>query len=275
MVSQLSEPKSSRTVPNRLGQSIPKQSETVLDCLGLFEDVITGLGSDYGDGTGSKAAAVRRILKRLETLGLIESKRVGLERCYHQLNTPEQPQVYLDCSNSSGAALQGISPGRESVQSCSKHVSEHLEQVEQAQELHDHILSGKPQDTFPRPDGDSSQVVRRVPSQVTPQVEMAAALQPAPNPLKRAKGLAETADHQLVLTTDELIALSERSPGRWLMRSRAECCERLALTDLRPLVQPGDAARRAPSGPALGCGAKLFRERSPQQVSSWRNSPRS
>ena len=87
------------------------------------------------------------------------------------------------------------------------------EQVEQAQKLHDHILSGKSQDTFPRPDGDSSQVVRHVaPSgQVAAQVEiataMAAALQPAPDPLRRARGLAEASDHQLVLTTDELVAL--------------------------------------------------------------------
>jgi hypothetical protein len=90
------------------------------------------------------------------------------------------------------------------------------EQVEQAQKLHDHILSGKSQDTFPRPDGDSSQVVRHVaPSgQVAAQVEiataMAAALQPAPDPLRRARGLAEAADHQLVLTTDELVALGVR-----------------------------------------------------------------
>ena len=83
------------------------------------------------------------------------------------------------------------------------------EQVERAQALHEHILSGKPQDTFPRPDGDSSQVVRHVASsgQVAAQVEMAAALQPPSDPLKRAKGLAEAADHQLVLTTDELVAL--------------------------------------------------------------------
>ena len=83
-------------------------------------DVVAGLGSDYGDGTGSKAAATRRTLKRLETLGLIESKRVGLERCYHQLNSSEQPKVYLDCSNSSGVAAQGISPVQEPVQSCSE-----------------------------------------------------------------------------------------------------------------------------------------------------------
>ena len=94
-------------------------------------DVVTGLGSDYGDGTGSKAAAVRRTLKRLETLELIESKRVGLERCYHQLNSSEpplnrfeRPKVYLDCSNSSGVAAQGISPVQEPVQSCSEISSE-------------------------------------------------------------------------------------------------------------------------------------------------------
>ena len=87
------------------------------------------------------------------------------------------------------------------------------EQVEQAQKLHDHILSGEPQDTFPRPDGDSSQVVRHVaPSgQVAAQVEiaaaMAAALQPAPDPLMLPRGLAEAARDQLVLTTDQLVAL--------------------------------------------------------------------
>lgn len=87
-------------------------------------DVLTGLGVDYGDGTGSKAAAVRRTLKRLETLGLIESKRVGLERCYHQLNSSEQSQVYEDCSNGSGTAVQGISPVQEPVQRCSETSSE-------------------------------------------------------------------------------------------------------------------------------------------------------
>jgi Fe2+ or Zn2+ uptake regulation protein len=93
-------------------------------------DVVAGLGGDYGDGTGSKAAATRRTLKRLETLGLIESKRVGLERCYHQLNNPEQAQVYLDCSNSSGVAAQGISPVQEPVQTCSNTSSEQPEQPE-------------------------------------------------------------------------------------------------------------------------------------------------
>ena len=89
------------------------------------------------------------------------------------------------------------------------------EQKALGDQLQDHVLSGKPMEAFPRPDGDSSQVVRRVSSQVTPQVAaqvemaaaIAAALQPPSDPLRRAKGLAEAADHQLVLTTDELVAL--------------------------------------------------------------------
>ena len=111
-------------------------------------DVVTGLGDDYGNGTGSKAAAARRTLKRLETLGLIESKRVGLERCYHQLNSSEQalntsehPEVYLNCSNSSGVAAQGISPVQTSVQSCSDIRSEHPEPV---------VISFEPPSEHPR-----------------------------------------------------------------------------------------------------------------------------
>jgi len=89
------------------------------------------------------------------------------------------------------------------------------EQKALGDQLQDHVLSGKPMEAFPRPDGDLSQVVRRVSSQVTPQVAaqvemaaaIAAALQPPSDPLRRAKGLAEAADHELVLTTDELVAL--------------------------------------------------------------------
>ena len=127
----------------RQQQLISNLTEAQTDVLSVLEatddwittrDVVTGLGDDYGNGTGSKAAAARRTLKRLETLGLIESKRVGLERCYHQLNSSEQalntsehPKVYLNCSNSSGVAAQGISPVQTSVQSCSDIRSEHPE----------------------------------------------------------------------------------------------------------------------------------------------------
>lgn len=84
------------------------------------------------------------------------------------------------------------------------------EQKQLADQLQDHILSGKPMEAFPRPDGDSSALVaRRVapPAQVELMQAMAAALQPPADPLARARGLADAADHQLVLTTDELIAL--------------------------------------------------------------------
>lgn len=86
------------------------------------------------------------------------------------------------------------------------------EQKALGDQLQDHILSGKPMEAFPRPDGEASALVaRRVAPQVAGQVEiaeaLAAALQPAPDPLRRAKGLAEAADHGLVLTTDELVAL--------------------------------------------------------------------
>ena len=36
-----------------------------------------------------------------------------------------------------------------------------------------------------------------------------------------------------------------------MRRPRAECCHRLALADLRPLVQPGDAALDLPDGTTL------------------------
>jgi hypothetical protein len=96
------------------------------------------------------------------------------------------------------------------------------DQAQQAQDLHEHILSGKPQDTFPGlPTGQvtrqvksNSQVVRQVPSpeDTAALVSVIASVmgqQPvaSSDPLKRAKGLADAADHALVLTTDELTAL--------------------------------------------------------------------
>lgn len=95
------------------------------------------------------------------------------------------------------------------------------EQLEQAEALHHHILSGKPQESFPLPDqGEGRLVARRVPAagQVVPQVatEQLAALvaamgqlmpSPAADPLQRARGLAEAADNGLVLDNSELRAL--------------------------------------------------------------------
>jgi hypothetical protein len=89
------------------------------------------------------------------------------------------------------------------------------EQKQIGDELQDHIISGKPMEAFPRPSGESSQITRQVAPQVARQVSgqvelvaaLASALQPQADPLSRAKGLAEAADHALVLTTDELVAL--------------------------------------------------------------------
>ena len=86
------------------------------------------------------------------------------------------------------------------------------EQKALGDQLQNHILSGKPMEAFPRPDGDSSALVARqvagpVAGQVALMEAMAAALQPPADPLARARGLADAADHQLVLTTDELAAL--------------------------------------------------------------------
>lgn len=89
------------------------------------------------------------------------------------------------------------------------------EQKQIGDELQDHIISGKPMEAFPRSNGESSQIARQVAPQVTRQVSgqvelvtaLASALQPQVDPLSRAKGLAEAADHALVLTTDELVAL--------------------------------------------------------------------
>ena len=75
------------------------------------------------------------------------------------------------------------------------------EQLEQAEQLHQHILSGKPQESVPLPDqGEGRLVARRVPAagQVAPQVatEQLAALvaamgqlmpSPAADPLQRAR----------------------------------------------------------------------------------------
>lgn len=89
------------------------------------------------------------------------------------------------------------------------------EQKQIGDELQNHIISGKPMEAFPRPSGESSLITRQVAPQVSRQVSgqvelvaaLASALQPQADPLSRAKGLAEAADHALVLTTDELVAL--------------------------------------------------------------------
>ena len=103
------------------------------------------------------------------------------------------------------------------------------EQLEQAQALHDHILSGKPQDTFPV--APSGQVIRQVNagSQVTRQAagleqlaaliaQQSAAQQAPSDPLKVAKALVEAADLGVALNTRELaeaLGFSPETVGSW------------------------------------------------------------
>ena len=100
------------------------------------------------------------------------------------------------------------------------------EQLELAQALHDHILSGNPQDTFPVA---QARQVKRAESQVTRQaagLEQLAALiaqqsasQQAPSdPLRVARALVEVADLGVALSTRELadaLGFSPETVGSW------------------------------------------------------------
>lgn len=103
------------------------------------------------------------------------------------------------------------------------------EQLEVAQALHDHILSGKPQDTFPV--AESGLVTRQVKSgsQVTRQVagleqlaamiaERSAEQQSPSDPLKVARALVEAAELGVALNTRELaeaLGFSPETVGSW------------------------------------------------------------
>lgn len=113
------------------------------DALAVLEDAsgwLTGrqvaeallpAGEEY-DGKGSHAANCRRVLKRLETIGLIESQRVGLDRAFRVAGQQDQPaapnhsnasrvdEFDLGGSNSSNVAAQGVSVVRRPVRTCSE-----------------------------------------------------------------------------------------------------------------------------------------------------------
>ncbi len=101
------------------------------------------------------------------------------------------------------------------------------EQLELAEELQRHILSGKPMESFPRPGQEEGGLVaRRVPQPgpITGQADQMAALasalaaampQTTTDPLSRARGLAEAADSGLVLTNDDLGLLLGQGVSSW------------------------------------------------------------
>lgn len=109
----------------RLERAISNLTESqsnVLDALesrggwGTTRDVVEAMGETF-DGQSGKAATVRKVLKRLEGLGLIESQRAGLDRTYQMIpNLPSQTSQ--DALKSTGSthsktAAQGISLARE------------------------------------------------------------------------------------------------------------------------------------------------------------------
>jgi hypothetical protein len=102
------------------------------------------------------------------------------------------------------------------------------DQLKLGQQLHEHITSGKPMESFPRPDQpEGGLVARRVAGSglVAGQVDQASALAaalaqlmpaaPAVDPLLRARGLAEAADSGLVLTTGDLAQLLGQGVTSW------------------------------------------------------------
>ena len=96
------------------------------------------------------------------------------------------------------------------------------EQLNLAEELNAHILSGKPQESFPRPDQPEGGLVARRAPQVAGLVAgdqvaaLAAALErlnPPVDPLRLARALAEAADLGVPLSNQELAAVTGFSAG--------------------------------------------------------------
>lgn len=102
------------------------------------------------------------------------------------------------------------------------------EQLALAEDLHQHVLAGKPMEWFPRPEGAAEEpagrVVRQAPA-AQPEAlagdaaaAMVALLQAAAapvDPLRRARGLAEASDAGLVLANDDLAALLGQGVSGW------------------------------------------------------------
>lgn len=108
----------------RAVQGLTEAQSAVFEVLGEAEGWLTGrqvaeallpAGEEY-DARGTAAATSRRILRRLVTLGLVESVRTGLEATYrvrageNRVNTSRGDEVLRGGSNSSPSAPQGVSP---------------------------------------------------------------------------------------------------------------------------------------------------------------------
>lgn len=78
-------------------------------------DVVEAMGEEY-EATSSRAALVRKVLKRLEVLGLVESQRVANERTYRATEPLNQRELNLKGSTGSVIAAQGVSLVQQLVQ---------------------------------------------------------------------------------------------------------------------------------------------------------------
>lgn len=100
------------------------------------------------------------------------------------------------------------------------------EQLALAEQLQQHILSGRPMEDFPRPSSEGRLVARQVEPAglVAPQVTAAAlatalaALTPPADPLRRARALADAAELGVALSNAELaelLGLTASTISRW------------------------------------------------------------
>jgi len=118
---------------------ISNLTEAQIDVLAVVEaadgwitprDVVESLGEEY-DATNGKAATVRKLLKRLEVFGLVETQRVGNERTYRATEQLSQREVDKKGSTCSVIAVQGVSLAQQLAQPCSVKATEQPEQPEQ------------------------------------------------------------------------------------------------------------------------------------------------
>ena len=93
-------------------------------------DVVEALGEEY-EATGAKAATTRKVLKRLEVLGLVETQRVGTERSYRATEPLNQREVDKKGSIGSVIAAQGVSLAQSLAQQGSPPATEPVDPPEQ------------------------------------------------------------------------------------------------------------------------------------------------
>jgi hypothetical protein len=110
----------------RLERTVSNLTESQSDVLAALEaregwstvrDVVeaTDESGEAYQARGTKAAAARRVLKRLEVYGLIESRKAGLELTYRVVNPVNTLESDSTCSLRSPVDTTGVSPVHTSV----------------------------------------------------------------------------------------------------------------------------------------------------------------